>query len=417
MKVLIKRAKIVGPNSTHSEGNRDIFIDKGIIRKIDSDIDFSCDQLIEFENLHVSIGWFDPCVSFGEPGHEERETLSNGLLTAAKSGFTHVILNPNTLPVIDSHGAIGHIKQLTKNAPCQLDVCGSLTSDMQGIELSPLYDMHRAGAIAFGDYKKDIRDPYLLKVALQYVQSFSGIIISFPQIESLHMNAALGEGDFSLHYGIQGSPEIAETVAILRDLEVLYYTQGKLHFQLLSCERSVELVKQAKKSGVQISSSVGLPHLIFTTDDLSDFDSNLKQSPPLRSERDVNALTRGLENGTIDMISSMHEPINPELKEHDFTDLKEGSIGLEVAFGLLNLKFGLNKTIDYLTRGRKKFGLKQPKIEENQNANMSLFNPDIEYTFGFEHIHSTSKNCAYIHRNVKGKVHGTLYNNHLTLND
>ncbi len=416
MRVLIKRARIVDPSSTHSEEIQDIFIEKGIIRKIDSNIDVLCDQLVEFENLHASVGWFDPCVSFGEPGYEERETLKNGLLTAAKSGFTTIILNPNTLPVIDSHSTVGHIMQLAKNAPCELHVCGSLTHRMRGTELSPLFDMHRAGAIAFGDYKKDIDNPYLLKIALQYVQSFAGTIISFPQIGSLHMNATLGESDFSLHYGIHGSPEIAETIAVLRDLEVLYYTKGKLHFQLLSCNRSIELVKQAKNMGAAISSSVGLPHLIFTANDLSDFDANLKQSPPLRTRQDINALAKGLENGTIDMISCMHEPINLELKEHDFMELKEGSIGLEAAFGLLNLKFGLHPTIDYLTRGRKNFGLKPPKIEAHQNVNMTIFNPDTIDTFTNDHIHSTSKNCAYINQKIKGKVYGTMLDNHLILN-
>ena len=416
MRVLIKGAMIVDPRSTHSGEIQDIFIEEGVIRKIGSNIDVLCDQLIEFENLHASVGWFDPCVSFGEPGYEERETLNHGLLTAAKSGFTTIILNPNTLPVIDSHSAIGHIMQLAKNAPCELHVCGSLTNRMQGTELSPLFDMHRARAIAFGDYKKDIGDPYLLKIALQYVQSFSGTVISFPQIGSLHMNAALGESDFSLHYGINGSPEIAETVAVLRDLEVLYYTKGKLHFQLISCQRSVELIEQAKSMGAAISSSVGLPHLIFSTDDLSDFDANLKQSPPLRTREDINALAKGLKNGTIDMISCMHEPINPELKEHDFMELKEGSIGLEAAFGLLNLKFGLHQTIDYLTRGRIHFGLKPPKIEAHQKANITIFNPDIIYTFTNEQIHSTSKNCAYINQKIKGKVYGTMLDDHLTLN-
>ena len=416
MRVLLKRARIIDSKSIHSKQIRDIFINDGIIRGISSDISFSCDHLIENENLHVSNGWFDPCVSFGEPGYEERETLNNGLSTAAKSGFTAIVLNPNTLPVIDTHSSIGHLAQLTKDAPCNLYICGSLTKAMNGIELSPLYDLHRAGGIAFGDYKKEINDPHLLKVALQYVQSFGGLIVSFPQIESLNSGTFVGESDFSLDYGLKGSPVIAETIALLRDIEVLKYSGGNLHFQLLTSKCSVDIIRQAKELGVSISCSVGLPHITFEASDMVEFNPNLKQNPPLRTKEDVSALSDGLKDGIINMVTSMHEPINRELKQHDIADVKEGSIGLEATFGILNSKFGLTNTIDFLTRGRKSYGLKEPKIEVGHKANLSLFNPDINYVFDYQHIHSTSKNCAYIKKKVKGKVLGTILGEYLTLN-
>lgn len=416
MKVLLKGATIICPSSPFHNQTQDILIEDGTIVKIGYHI--SCDSARQIKNkgLHISTGWFDSGVSFGEPGYEERETLANGSLTAATNGFTTIMLTSNTNPPLDTHASIGHVLQRSEKFPCQVLVCGALSEKMEGKNLAPLYDMVLAGAIAFGDYKRHVEKPSFLKAALQYIKSFNGIIISYPQINDLQVNTFVSESDLSLKFGLNGNPSITETIAILRDLEILKYTDSRLHLQFISSKESIEIIKKAKVEKIPITCSVGLPHVTFCTDEIHDFDPNFKHSPPLRTTEDLEAIRQGLIDGTIDMVSSMHEPVNQELKEFDFANAEEGSIGLEATFGVLNAIFGIDHSIDFLTRGRKIFQKEVPEIKIGAKANLSLFLPNETYVLNEKHLQSTSKNCMYLNRELKGKVLGTIWDKHVTLN-
>src|SRR6056297_2075189 len=172
MKLLLKSATIIDAQSVYNNKKLDVLIENGIIERIAKDISVKADKVIETENLHVSRGWFDSSVSFGEPGFEERETIANGLDTAAKSGFTSIALNPNTYPIIDNNGAINSVKSKAAHHPVKLYPTGALTVKAEGVDLAELYDMKQGGAVAFGDYKRAIKNPNLLKIALQYAQNF-----------------------------------------------------------------------------------------------------------------------------------------------------------------------------------------------------------------------------------------------------
>lgn len=411
MKILIKSAKVIAPESKFHHKTMDIFIENGVISKIGTSLKVKADQEIAVKGLHISAGWFDSSVSFGEPGYEERETISHGLEVAAKSGFTGLALNPNTCPVTDTSANVAFLKAKAAGNAVNLYPIGTLTKNAEGKQLSEIYDMSQAGAVAFGDYKAAVDNPNLLKIALQYVQNFEGLLISYPQENKIVGTAQVNENINSTTLGLKGIPPLAEELQIIRDLYLLEYTGGKLHIPTISTEKSVKLIKEAKKKGLDVTCSVAVHHLLFTDDTLKEFDANYKVLPPLRTHKDAKALIKGVKEGTIDMVTSDHCPINIEHKNVEFENALYGAIGLESAFGALHSLFDLDECVRVLTGGKLRFSANNPGIEEGGTADFTLFVPTEEYIFEQNNILSTSKNSMFIGKTMKGKVIGTFSNN------
>lgn len=408
MKLLLKSATIIDKHSAYHKKKLDILIENGIIIKIENDISTKGDKVISEENLHVSRGWFDSSVSFGEPGFEERETIANGLDTAAKSGFTSIALNPNTYPVLDNNGAITSVKSKAAHHPVKMFPTGALTIKSEGVDLAELYDMKQGGAIAFGDYKRAVKNPNLLKIALQYAQNFEGLVQSFPQEDRIAGKGMVNEEQSSTSLGLKGIPNLAEELQITRDLYLLEYTGGKLHIPTISTKKSVSLIKEAKKKGLDVSCSVAIHNLIFTDELLQDFNTNAKVLPPLRTKEDIKGLIKGLKDGTIDMITSDHTPIDTEHKKVEFDNALYGSIGLESAFGALSTIFSTEEVIEMLSKGKQRFGLEDIEIKEGNPADLSLFIPNEKYEFNDAHIFSTSTNSIFKWHQMKGKALGII---------
>ncbi|TNJ43089.1 dihydroorotase [Tamlana fucoidanivorans] len=417
MNILIKSATIIDPKSEFHNSTQDILIENGTISKIANQLDIPKGyQVITLDDLHVSQGWFDSSVSFGEPGFEERETIENGLATAAKSGFTSIAVNPNTHPVIDSNADITFIKAKSNNHPVTLLPIGALSAGSKGEDLAELYDMSTAGAVAFYDYKSAISNPNLMKIALQYTGSFDGLVCSFPQENRISGHGVVNEHITSTKLGLKGIPALAEALQVARDLFLLEYTDGKLHIPTISTAKSVELIRSAKKKGLNVTCSVAIHNLYFTDSTLTEFNTNFKVLPPLRTQADVEALIKGVKDGTIDMVTSDHTPIDIEQKKVEFDHAQYGSIGLESAFGALQTIFTTKKTIELLTKGKARFGLEASPIQIGQKANLSLFNPNEKYRFNKTNIFSRSKNAIFENETLKGKVYGIISNNKVVLN-
>tara|TARA_R110000796_G_scaffold10070_5_gene33802 strand:+ start:6685 stop:7938 length:1254 start_codon:yes stop_codon:yes gene_type:complete len=415
MNILLKSAKIIAPNNKELHlKKRDIFIKNGVIEDIAANLDVQGKtKVIQYKNLHVSIGWFDSCVSFGEPGYEERETIENGLYTAAMSGFTDIVLNPNTNPLPDSSSDIVFLKNASKNAATTLHALGTLTVKSEGESLAELYDMKTAGAVGFYDYKLPLRNSNLLKIALQYAHNFNGLVHSFPMDLQIAGKGIVNEGEVSTKLGLKGIPNLAEELNIVRDLFILEYTGGKLHIPTISTANSVKLIAEAKKKGLDVSCSVAVHNLCFTDDTLTEFDSHFKLMPPLRTQLDRKALIKGLKDGTIDFVTTDHRPMDIEHKRVEFDNASDGTIGLESAFGMLNQIFDLDTTISLLTKGRERYGIETPVLKVGENAALTLFDPDQEYTFEEEDILSNSKNSCFVGSKLKGKVYGIVSNNQI----
>jgi len=416
MKILLKNATLIHEKSPFHNKQKDVLVENGIISQIEDHIETNDATVIEFEDLHLSSGWFDPCVSFGEPGYEERETLANGLLTAAKSGFTHIVLNPDTYPMLDSYTDVSHLLQRSQNHTTSLHISASLSEASVGENMAPLYEMHKAGAVAFGDFNQSHKNPNLMRIALDYVQSFDGLIQAYPLDPTLSNNGQMHEGEVSTHMGLKGIPHIAETIILARDLQLLEYTGGRMHIPYISSAASVELIRAAKKKGLKVSCAVSIAHIHATEQNLIDFDAAFKITPPLRSTADQRALREGLLDGTIDAVTSLHQPLNPEIKDLEFVQAKEGSVGLEAAFGILTNYFPLDKTIAFLTRGKRIFKINDSGFELGASADLTLFTPKGSQKLTEEQLHSTSKNSLFIGSTLKGSVYGCLRGSLLQLN-
>ncbi|SDW37536.1 dihydroorotase [Flavobacterium degerlachei] len=409
MKVIIREAKIIDSTSPFHNKTVDILIVDGLIEKIGDSIP-NTENIEEVKryNLHLSQGWFDSSVSLGEPGFEERETITNGLNVAARSGFTAIALQPNSFPIIDNQSQVNFVQNKANGSATQLYPIGALTKGSEGNDMAELFDMKKVGAIAFGDYNKSQPNANLLKIALQYVQDFDGLVIAFPQDEKIKGSGVVNEGIVSTGLGLKGIPNLAEELQISRNLFLLEYTGGKLHIPTVSTAKSVQLIKEAKAKGLNVSCSVAVHHLVMTDEKLEGFDTRFKVSPPLRTELDRKALLTGILDNTIDMITSDHNPMDIEHKKMEFDTAKNGTIGLESAYGALMTVLPLEKVIEKLTSGKTVFGIESQSIKEGAPANITLFNPEGNSVFTKSSILSKSKNSAFLGMETKGQVYGIL---------
>lgn len=418
MNLIIRAARIIDPTSRHHDKTVDLHIENGTIRKIGSKLQ-NPDKLqeVKLENLHVSKGWFDSSVSLGEPGYEDRETISNGLSVAAKSGFTAIALQPNTFPVTDNQSQVNFVLSRANGAATQLFPVGALTKNSEGKDLAELFDMKNAGAVAFGDYNKNLDNANLLKIALQYVQDFDGLVVAYCQDSNIKGNGVANEGVVSTRLGLKGIPNLAEELMVARNLFLLEYTGGKMHIPTISTAKSVQLIKEAKTKGLRITCSVSVHHLALTDEKLDGFDTRYKVTPPLRTEADRKALLKGIKDGAIDTITSDHNPMDIEHKKMEFDLAKNGTIGLESAFGALMAVLPVETIVEKLTSGRSIFGINDQAISEGSAANLTLFNPETEWTFSKENIGSKSKNSAFLNTKMKGRAYGIYNQGKLLLNE
>ena len=410
MNVFVKNVKIIDPNSEWHNKTVDVCVHNGIIKDIGSGLVNAANyQIIEVANLHLSQGWFDTSVCFGEPGFEERETINNGLNIAALSGFTAVALQPNTHPIIDNQSQIQFVKQKAIDCATELYPIGALSKNSEGIDLAELFDMKNAGAIAFGDYNKAIDNANFLKIALQYAQDFDGLIIAYSENHKLKGKGIVNEGVIATQLGLKGISNAAEEVEVARNLMLLEYTGGKLHIPTISTAKSVALISEAREKGLKVTCSVAVHNLVLTDEKLVGFDTRYKVVPPLRTEDDRKALLNGVLNNTIDCITSDHNPIDIEHKKMEFDQAKNGTIGLESAFSALLTVLPVEVIVDKLTYGRVIFEIESSTIKIGNKANISLFTTVDEWLFTKQSIVSKSKNSAFLNYPMKGKVIG-VYN-------
>lgn len=416
MNLILRKAKIIDAKSTFHNQVVDIEIADGIFKNIGKNLESKNDfKEIELDNLHISQGWFDTSVCFGEPGFEDRETIANGLNVAAKSGYTGVALQPNSSPIIDNQSQINFVKTKANGFATELFPIGALTKNSEGKDLAELFDMKNAGAVAFGDYNKIIDNANLLKIALQYASDFEGLVIAFSQEPNIKGSGVVNEGIVSTRLGLKGIPALAEELQIAKNLFILEYTGGKLHIPTISTAKSAQLIREAKLKNLNVTCSVSVHHLVLTDEKLETFDSRFKVSPPLRIESDRKALIEAVKDGTIDVITSDHNPMDIEHKKMEFDLAKNGTIGLESAFGALLTVLPIEIIVEKLISGRKLFSITENAIELNKKANITLFSMEGNYIFSKENILSKSKNSAFLGTEIKGKVYGIFNNNKLVL--
>ena len=414
--LLLKNVIIVSPYSDLNGQMADILIEEGKIVRIGEGVKApEGARLFEEVGACVSIGWMDVGGQFCDPGFEHREDLGSAAQAAMAGGFTAVAPYPNTEPATDSKTGVLYIRNRTRNSLVDFYPIGAVSKGCEGKDISEMLDMRQAGAVAFSDGKRSIQHAGLLLRALQYVKIFDGLVIHYPNDKTISGNGQMHEGLTSTSLGLTGIPSMAEELMIQRDLQLLEYAESRLHLANISSAHSVELVRRAKKKGLAVTASVAVMNLAFDDLALRDFDSHFKVMPPLRAKTDLAALHKGLEDGTIDFISSNHVPIDSEGKNLEFPYAAFGAIGLETAYALSNtsMKKGLSHGAlveKWALNARKILGLPIPELVEGAVANLTIFNPEREWVVDEGALRSKSRNTPLMGMKLRGKVLGVVNN-------
>jgi len=400
MKVLLSKVLIADESSPYNQSVQDILIENGVITNIAADIKEQADEVIAGDNLMATNGWVDIFAHFNEPGFEFKETIASGSEAAAAGGFTDVLLLPNTSPTVSTKAQVEFIKNKNGHAAVNILPIGAVTKNIEGKDLAEMYDMHNSGAIAFSDGLTPVQTSGLLLKALQYIKAFNGTIIQMPVDKSIGTYGLMNEGIASTQLGLAGIPAIAEEIIIKRDIDLLRYTQSKLHITGVSTAKSIALIDEARKEGLQITCSVTPYHLFFCDEDLKDYDTNLKVNPPLRTKEDMLALRKAVIEGKVDCIASHHFPQDIDHKVCEFEAAKNGMIGLQTAFAVVNEvlpELSATQLANLFTNNaRKIFGLPVAGININNKAVITIFTKNETTVLAKEHNKSLSANTPFL---------------------
>lgn len=420
MSILIKSAKILAPGSDLNNKKQNIFIsDAGIIKHIGKDTP-TASRTVEGRNLHVSIGWFDMRANFNDPGLEHKEDLESGLETAAAGGFTGVALLPNTKPCIESKNDVKYLVSKNTDHACRIYPMGAVTKECKGEEFTEILDMFNAGAIAFTDGEKPIWNTDILHKSLLYLQKIDGLLINRPEDKYLTAFGTMNEGVTSTLLGMKGMPGIAEELMVKRDLDLLEYAGGKIHFSNISTAEALKHILRAKKKGLQVTCDVAAYNLFFDDTLLLEYDTNLKVNPPLRSEKDMKALIQGVKKGDIDVVVTAHAPQDEESKRLEFDLAEFGMLGLQTFLPMLLQVMGedfLKILESFTVRPRKILGIPVPEVKEGEKAELTIFDPDVKWTYDAKSNLSKSENSPLIGEKLQGAVVGVVANGRYFFNE
>jgi dihydroorotase len=418
MNLLIRQVTIADPSSSFHKKVVDVLIVDGVIQsiadKIGADKVPDGTKVLEGNGQMVSPGWFDLRAYFREPGDEPKETIRSGQNAAARGGFTGVLLMPSTHPMIQTRSAVEFVMSKGNEHPVEIIQAGCLTENREGKELTGMYDMLLGGAGAFTDDKRSIADSGVMLRALQYAGNIGANVITYADDPSVSGKGIANESTNTTLLGFKGSPDIAEEIALQRDLSLVEYTNQPLHVSGISSARAVAVVRDAKKKGLKITAEVYAHHLLLDDSALNDFDSNFKVKPPLRSSDDKAALIAGVLDGTIDAIASDHSPEDHESKVVEFDYSAFGMISLESTFGVIAKAFGAKLTPEVIAtvlskNPRQILGLPEIRIAVGEKANLTIFNLHEEWELSAAGMQSLSRNTPFIGTKFKGKVKG-VYN-------
>ena len=424
MKLIIKNGRVIDP------GNKvnavlDILIEGGKVAKIGPGFSPRAASVIDAKGKTVVPGLVDMHTHLREPGREDKETLLSGSRAAVKGGFTAVCCMANTSPVIDSEGLVRYIYTRASDIGL-IDIypVGALTKGLEGKEMSEIGLLKEAGVVALSDDGNSVMDSHLMRRALEYANMFDLPVISHCEDTSLSKDGLMNESYFSTLLGLEGIPNVSEYTAISRDIELACFTGARLHIAHISTKQGVELVRRAKKQGVRVTAET-CPHYFTLSDEaVIGFNTNTKVKPPLRAKEDVEAIKKGLADGTIDVIATDHAPHTEEEKDVEYSFAPFGMIGLETALslGITELVekkvLTLFQLIEKLTcQPANILGLDKGSISIGKPANITIIDPVKEWTVTKDKFLSKSKNSPFIGRKLKGVVCEVIANGKVVMED
>lgn len=417
MSILLKNAHVIDTQSPVHNQRCDLLIENGVIQSINGK---KGKKEFDLNGRIVTSGWFDLNAHFHDPGNEFKEDLRSGTNTAISGGFTDVNLISDTNPPIESKSDVEFV--INKAHPLvDLYVTASLSEGLNGENLNELLDLQTAGARSFGDGDHPIWNTELLLKALQYTSSMGVSLFQNPRDKHLAYNTQMHEGLESTKLGMRGEPGLSEELMIKRDLEILKYAGGSIHFSKVSSRGAVELIRKAKKGGLNVTSDVTIHHLLYTDKSVSDFDTTFKNLPPYRTESDRKSLIKGVKDGTIDAISSNHRPQDQESKQLEFDLADPGSISLQTFYSSLlavSKEVPFDILVDRITNGpRKVLNVESVVISEGSEAKLTICDPTLTWKLDSTTNLSKSNNSPFWNKELTGKVVGVVNRNHHNLID
>ncbi len=415
MTLLFKQATILDSQSPYHLQQKDVLIENGLIAKIETLLPNTADRIIDTPNLYLSTGFTDIFSHFNDPGLEHKESLDTGSKAALKGGYTHVMVVPNTYPALDRKTSIDYVIQKSKTLPVTISPIGAITSQIEGKLLTEMIEMHEAGAVAFGDGIHPIQQSGILLKALQYVKAFDGIIIQVPYDISLAANGLMNEGVLSTQLGLPGSPSIAEELMIARDIELCAYTNSRLHITGISTAKSLALIKAAKAKNIKVTCSVTPYHLLLNENDIINYNTHFKVTPPLRTPEDNIALQQGLLEGSIDGVAAHHLPQDLDAKQCEFANAQYGMSTIETTFNAIASIKGITaeKIYTLLSKNNSElFNLPKTIVAVANEAVVTAFVVDAETTITAHQLLSKGKNNGFIGKRLNGKIIATINKEH-----
>ena len=349
---------------------------------------------------YLARGFIDVGTTIGDPGYEHREDLESAAAAARRGGYAALLPFPNTRPAVDNKAAVRYLRRAAADLSVTIYPIGALTDGTRGTDLTEMMDLHHAGAVAFSDGHRPVQDDGLMLRCLQYVCAFGGIVLNRPHRDALAFGGQMHEGEISTMLGVKGIPALAEEMLLHRDLELLRYTDSRLHLHNVSTAKGVAMIRAAKRDGLNVTASVAALNLLFTDHDLLGFETNLKVLPPLRPAEHVAALREGLRDGTLDVVTSNHVPWEDEHKDLEFLHADFGATGLETAFSTalaaLHDTLELADLVAKFNRGPAlAFGLEPPD-------QWVLIDPRAHWTYA--HTESKGRNSPFLGKTLVGTV-------------
>lgn len=424
MKILIKGGRVIDP-ANKTDKVADVLVEDGLIAKVGANIKESADEVIDVAGKIVCPGFIDMHVHLREPGQEAKEDFSSGTKAAAAGGYTTVATMPNTNPVVDTAAMVRSLqKRAEEAAVVHVEIIGAVTKGQKGEEMAEVGDMTAAGAVAFSDDGHFTKSAKVLLNCYDYLRAFDKIIINHEEEPSLVDEGVMNESHRSAMLGMKGRPTVAEDIAVFRDIALAEYADARVHVAHISSARSVELVREAKKRGVKVTAEATPQHLTMTDDMVELSDSSTKINPPLRQQKDVEAVLEGLKDGTIDCIVTDHSPHAQEEKDREYIYAPSGFPGLETALGVLMTdlvdtgKLDLVTMISKLTAEPAKiFGLNAGSLKTGMPADITVIDPELKWTVDEKKFYTKGSHSPFIGRELKGKAVKTFVDGRLVMDD
>ena len=418
MSLLLNSVTVSDTTSKYFNSRVNILIDsKGYIKKISKNkISDKVKKVVDLEGLYISESWFDFNANFCDPGYEYKENLKSGVHVAINSGFLDVLITPNTNPIIQTKADVSYIKEKSLNNFCEIHPSAAISKNFNGKDLNDIIDLHNSGVKAFTNSYSCKESSEMIMNSLLYLNQIDTLLLTKPKDRSFS-DGVVNNGYYSNTVGLKGIPRISESIAVERDLSILEYVGGKIHFSGISTKESVSIIRDAKTKKLNVTCDVPIHNLILDDSNVVSFDPNYKVDPPLRTKEDIDALIEGINDGTIDIIASHHEPQDIDTKKCEFEIANFGVISLQTFFSnivQLSRKIPLENLIKtFSTNPKKILGVETYSVVEGSKASFTVFDPDGSWDYNENSNLSKSINSPWLNWSLKGKVKAVIKDNRI----